>query len=433
MEISGWGNYPKTDATIYHPYSVTELQNTLDQLQGSVIARGMGRSYGDSALAEQIIKTEHLDHFLAFDSISGVLSCAAGVTLADILDVFVPKGWFLPVTPGTKFVSVGGAIASDVHGKNHHLEGSFCDHVSALKVLTVSDGIVQCSPEIHSELFRATCGGMGLTGIILEVTFRLKKIASAQMDTTTYKARNLDHALELFAEHHNSTYSVAWIDCLATSDNMGRSLVSIGEHAQRGKLNVGKPPKLSIPCITPTWLLNKHSIKAFNELYYRKSMQDVATSQVHYDPFFYPLDGIGNWNKLYGKSGFLQYQFILPMENGKAGLTQILQKIASSGKGSFLAVLKVFGKGNSNYLSFPMEGYTLALDFKWEKDLLPFLESLDAIVAEHNGRHYLAKDARIATDVFHKGYPEWQRFSEIRQRYCANKHFNSLQSIRLGL
>ena len=434
MELSGWGKYPVIDSEVIQPLSMQDvLQSISGTPQKSLIARGLGRSYGDSSLAAQVISTAYLDHLLKFDDTTGVLTCSAGVSLADILAVFVPKGWFLSVTPGTKFVTVGGAIASDVHGKNHHLEGSFTEHVSALKIATVSHGIIECSRELHPELFRATCGGMGLTGIIVQASIQLRPIKSAYINQATIRASNLEEALELFEAHQNTTYSVAWIDCLSTGKALGRSLLMLGEHADSGGLTTGKASKLAIPVNMPGILLNRYSIQAFNFLYYHRVIKQRSERLAHYEPFFYPLDGIQQWNRMYGKNGFTQYQFALPKDAGLAGMTSILKRIAESKRGSFLAVLKAFGKGNHNYLSFPIEGYTLALDFKLNKGLFELLDELDKIVLDYGGRLYMTKDVRMSAAMLKQGYPQWQAFMKVRKQYGADSVFHSLQSQRLGL
>lgn len=432
MKLSGWGKYPVIEAERFTPGTVSQLMAQL-ALPGSLIPRGMGRSYGDSALAPQVISTARLNQFVAFNAERGLLTCGAGVSFNDILQLIVPNGWFLPVTPGTRHISVGGAIASDVHGKNHHIDGTFCDHLESIVVATVSHGLVTCSRHELPDLFHATCGGMGLTGVIVEASFRLKKIDSAFIRQTTCKAANLAEALQLFAINSTATYSVAWIDCLSTGKHLGRSLVMLGEHAQDGELVTGGKGRLAIPVDMPAFVLNRHAIAAFNELYYRRVRQPVSHQRIHYQPFFYPLDGIGQWNRLYGKNGFTQYQFVLPVDAGLVGMTTILERIAASKRGSFLAVLKAFGKANDNYLSFPMAGYTLALDFKIDKGLFPLLEELDSIVTDHGGRLYLSKDARMSEHVFKQGYPRRDEFCRIRASYGADRLFHSLQSRRLGL
>lgn len=434
MELSGWGRYPSIDARITQPNCLNDIFKEIkDNNQVSLIARGLGRSYGDSSLAPKVVNTAYLDDIICFDEETGLLTCFAGVSIADLLRVFVPKGWFLPVTPGTKFVTIGGAVASDVHGKNHHQVGSFSDHVSRIKVVTVTDGIVECSKEINPELFHATCGGMGLTGFILEVTLKLKSVSSAWISESTVKANNLTEALELFEQYQTTTYSVAWIDCLSTGNQLGRSLLMLGEHSNHGELQPGKPNKITIPFDFPSFILNRYSIKTFNALYYKRKSKHLSKREIHYEPFFYPLDSINQWNRIYGKNGFVQYQFVIPKDAGIPGMNTVMKKISDSQQGSFLAVLKAFGQGNKNYLSFPIEGYTLALDFKLSNSVLDLLNELDAIILDHGGRIYLAKDARMSESMFKQSYKDWERFMDVRNRYGADKVFNSIQSQRLGI
>ena len=427
-KITSWGKYPLIDANINAPSTSQNLANE----KQTGIARGLGRSYGDSALSENIVISKRLNHFISFDDKTGLLCCEAGVSLDEILTTLVPRGWFLSVTPGTKFVTVGGAIASDVHGKNHHIEGSFSDHVISL-TLIVNGQELTCSRNENPDLFHATCGGMGLTGIITKATFKLKPITSAYINQKVVKAKNLETALELFEQYKDVTYSVAWIDCLSTGDNLGRSLLMLGEHADKGALTIHKDGLLNMPCDMPSFLLNKYTIQAFNSAYYNKQLKEEVNNTVHYDPFFYPLDGINNWNRMYGSNGFTQYQFVIPKEAGKEGLTEILEAIAESKQGSFLAVLKVFGEGNKNHLSFPMEGYTLALDFKLNDKLFTLLDRLDIIVRKHKGRLYLSKDVRMSEEMFKGGYPQWEEFQKLRKEYGADELYHSLQSKRIGL
>lgn len=427
-KLTSWGKYPLIDANITTP----STSQNLTELGLTGIGRGLGRSYGDSALSEQVIESQKLNHFISFDEVSGLLRCEAGVSLNDILTMFVPKGWFLPVTPGTKFVTVGGAIASDVHGKNHHLEGSFSDHVTSFTLIINNKKFI-CSKEENSDLFYATSGGMGLTGVITEATFKLKPIKSAYINQKIVKAQNLGAALELFEQYEKTTYSVAWIDCLSTGKSLGRSLLMLGEHSDDGKLPTHKDGLFNMPCDMPSFLLNKYTIQTFNTAYYNKQLKEEINNTVHYDSFFYPLDGINNWNRMYGSNGFTQYQFVIPKEAGKEGLTEILEAIAESKQGSFLAVLKVFGKGNQNLLSFPMEGYTLALDFKLNDKLFTLLNRLDAIVRKYDGRLYLSKDVRMSEEMFKVSYPKWKEFQAVRKRYGADELYHSLQSKRIGL
>jgi len=436
MHLSGWGQYPKKDSQLFSaPQTPTQLQHQLlAQPTFTGIARGMGRSYGDSALAAQIISTRYLNYFISFDEKLGLLKCASGITLEKILALIVPRGWFLAVTPGTKFVSVGGAIASDVHGKNHHVAGSFCDYVLSITLMLANGDILQCSRQQHPELFHASCGGMGLTGVIIDAELTLQPINSSQIHETTIKAANLDEMLALFDAHQQATYSVAWIDCLAKGRHLGRSLLMLGEHSQEGTLNISSHQGLPILFDMPSFLLNKYSIGAFNALYYHRMRQNQIECTTHYDSYFYPLDGLLHWNRLYGKAGFTQYQFVIPKDAGKEGLSRILQCISASGRGSFLAVLKTLGKqASSRYLSFPLEGYTLALDFKIENGLFALLEKLDRMVLAFGGRIYLSKDARMSELTFKQSYPAWEAFQHTRCQYQASKVFCSLQSMRLGL
>lgn len=432
MELSGWGRFPRVQADVGFPQSLPDFYEAVMR-EHPVIARGLGRSYGDSSLADHVLETRFYSRFQAFDEASGLLTCDAGVSLAEILEVFVPKGWFLPVTPGTRFVTVGGAIASDVHGKNHHVNGTFGQHVTEIGMLLGNGDELAVSPTQNADLFYATCGGMGLTGIITSATIRLKPIKSSKISETTIKAPDLEAVLNAFEENEGATYSVAWIDCLAKGKSLGRSLLMLGEHADSGDLIVPEAKTLSISFDMPTTLLNQRTIQAFNTLYYNRIRQQKITRTIGYEPFFYPLDKIANWNRLYGKPGFTQYQFVLPKEAGLSGMRSILERIAASGRGSFLAVLKAFGEANQNLLSFPMEGYTLALDFKAEPAVFELLNEIDELVLNFGGRLYLTKDARMSEVTFKASYPNWQQFEEVRGRYHAFGKFASRQSQRLGL
>lgn len=402
QKITNWGNFPVVEKEMKSEDSLQKIKDFVLSHK-EVIARGNGRCYGDASLGENIFSTKRLNKFIGFDKIEGVLECEAGVLLSDILEISVPQGYFLNVTPGTKFVSVGGAIASDVHGKNHHSEGCFSEYVLEFKLMKENAEVITCSREENTEDFWATVGGMGLTGIILSAKIKLKNIETAYIRQESIKADNLDEIFQLFEESEGWLYNVAWIDCLQKGENIGRSILMRGYHALREEL----PPKLhknplknprkimpTIPFYFPSWVLNSFTIKIFNWLYYNKQTKKSEEGFVHYEPFFYPLDVINEWNKIYGKKGFIQYQMVIPKEKGKEGMRKILETIADSGNGSFLAVLKLFGKNNPKaYNSFPMEGYTLALDFKVNNKLKYLVEELDKIVEEFGGRIYLTKDS----------------------------------------
>lgn len=432
MELCGWGRYPRLDAQVTQPLSATQCATFL-QGAAPLIARGLGRSYGDSALAPHLLSTRHLDHFQTFDAAIGLLTCAAGVSLDAILRTFVPRGWFLPVTPGTRFVTVGGAIASDVHGKNHHVNGTFCAHVRRIEILLGNGERVIASPAENADLFHATCGGMGLTGIILSASVQLKPIRASDIIETTIKAPNLNAVLEAFDVHTASTYSVAWIDCLARGASLGRSLLMLGEHAPDGPLTLRTKPPAPVPFDLPSGLLNRASVRAFNTLYYGRVRRVQSTRSLPFEPFFYPLDALSDWNRLYGKAGFVQYQFVLPKDAGVGALREVLELIAQSGRGSFLSVLKMFGAANANLLSFPTAGYTLALDFKAEPATFELLDVLDCVVLHYGGRMYLTKDARMTEATFKASYPCWPKFEQVRAHWHAHGHFASAQSRRLGL
>ncbi|QHG91258.1 FAD-binding oxidoreductase [Sulfurimonas sp. CVO] len=430
MSLFSWGMYPKIITKKFALRDRESLKNYLEKTT-EFIPYGNGRSYGDSALNENIIYCKNYNNFLDFDEQNGMLTCQAGVLLSEILDSVVKRGWFLKVTPGTKLITLGGAIASDVHGKNHHIEGCFSECVEELTIMLPSGKIQVCKK--GDELFYATCGGMGLTGVILSAKISLKRINSKNINQTTIKTKNLKETFEAFEKYQDMPYSVAWIDCLAKDDEIGKCLLMVGDFADDGDLDYRSKKKLSIAFNFPSFTLNNLSVKAFNWLYYAKAKDGVSKQKVDINSFFYPLDAIGNWNRIYGKNGFTQYQFILPKESSFEGLKEILSKISASGKGSFLAVLKLYAKENNNYLSFPMEGYSLALDFKIEEGIFELLNALDEVVVKYGGRIYLTKDVRVNKETFEKGYPHIEKFREFRKNNGMDKKLNSLQSKRVQI
>lgn len=435
MKVHGWGRYPTIEANLVEVKDMAAMHRLVaDNIRTSpLIARGAGRSYGDCALAENIADIRLLDYFITFDEAQGRLTCAAGVRLEQILLVSVRRGWFLPVVPGTKFVTVGGAVASDVHGKNHHIDGCFSEFVTEFSLLLASGDEIKCSREENAELFHATCGGQGLTGIITTVSLKLRKISSAFITETTQTAGSLDEVINLFEIAKDSTYSVAWLDGMAKGKNLGRSLLFLGEHVTSGGLHPPQELHLSVPFRTPSFLINKYSMTAFHAFYHGAKRLQKKSRVAHYDEFFFPLDKIHNWNRLYGKSGFIQYQFVLPLETAREGIREVLNTLVDKGKGSFLTVLKKFGKANKNLLSFPIEGYTLTLDFKFEPELLGILDRLDDIVIAKGGRIFLAKDARMSEHTFKSSYPACWEFARIKQRVDPHSRFLSAQSRRLGI
>jgi len=441
MEIRSWGNYPQINGINFREFERQDLPEQILNSHGTIIPRGLGRSYGDSALGNNVFSSLALNRIISFDEKTGYVTCEAGVSLEDILNKFVPAGWFPSVTPGTKFITIGGAIASNVHGKNHHVAGSFCNHLYSLKILLSNGQIITCGKDQNKILFDATCGGMGLTGFILEATFKLKRIATAYISKETIRVKNLHSILDLLEKDALKwTYSVAWIDCLAKGINQGRSLLFRGEHALpqdlekdlrlNHPLQIPTKKPISIPFYFPNFTLNNMSIKLFNSFYYHKNSGKKQIED--YDSFFYPLDNILNWNRIYGNRGFLQYQFVLPKHSSLKGLQVILTEISKSQLGAFLAVLKLFGKQN-DLISFPMEGYTLAVDFPITPRLFPFLKKLDALLLDFGGKIYLTKDARMTAEMFQNSYENAEKFKKLKNKFDPQNKFQSMQSKRLKI
>lgn len=433
MQLAGWGRYPSSEVRVTAIKTEDDLARTLRQANGLCIARGMGRSYGDSSLAPHVIDLRQHDHFLGFDSDRGTVRCDAGATLAAILEVIVPRGWFLPVTPGTGFVSVGGAIASDVHGKNHHRDGSFADFVESLRVMIPNGELVTCSDEENAELFHATAGGMGLCGIIVDADLKLRRIQSGFVDERIVKTSDLCDTLACLDENDQATYVVAWLDANKRGTARGRALVMIGEHAQDDDFKIHRKPHARVPFDLPSMCSNRLVMRLFNSLYYERIRTRTTTRRTHYEPYFYPLDRLRDWNRLYGRAGLLQHQSVVPRASAGEAIEALLSCLAASRLGSPLAVLKALGEGNENYLSFPRAGYTLTMDFKRSDSALALMGRLDDIVLTHGGRMYLAKDACMSESTFKRSYPAWEAFQAVRERHGALGRFSSLQAQRLGL
>ena len=429
--VSGWGGFPKIKAKLYEAWEREEIPYLLDKIsQGIPLA--LGRSYGDSALARKILLVKKLNRLLSFDPQTGLLRAEAGVSLREIIQVFLPRGWFLPVVPGTQFVTLGGAVAADIHGKNHHHHGCFSEFVEELLLFIPGKGLIRTSRKENQELFYATCGGMGLTGIILEVSLRLRQVPSAFIEQTTILLSGLEEILEAFEEYQQALYTVSWVDCSAR-DPFSRAVLFIGEHAKEAPLKTPSKEPKGLPLTPPVSLIHPWSIRLFNWLYYRRASRRPQTSLVPIEEFFFPLDKWHHWNRLYGPKGFLQYQFVIPKTEGLNALKEIAREIRKAEISSSLAVLKLFGPENKNLLSFPMEGYTLALDFPYSEELFTLLERLDQIVLESGGRFYLAKDARLKASVFEKGYTQIDRFRYLREKLRLQTKLQSLQSQRLNL
>jgi len=443
--LAGWGNFPRQQCQVVRPVSVGAVRRiVVEGKRRSYISRGLGRSYGDSSLnqGEGVIVHTGRDRFLGFDTQTGVLQCEAGVSLAEIIDVFLPRGWFLPTTPGTKFVTVGGAIAADVHGKSHHRDGSFGNFVLGFDLLAASGEILGCSASENEDVFWATIGGMGLTGVILSARIQLRKVETAYCDVTYERCSDLDSLLEcLAATNKDYRYSVAWVDCLASGKSLGRSVVMLGNDAAAGQL----PARLrtaplspaarwtkSVPFSLPAFVLNPWSVRVFNGFFHARHRGGQRL--VDYDTYFYPLDTVLHWNRLYGRRGFIQYQAFFPPETSRRGLMELLEAVSRSRRASFLAVLKTSGPGSRGLLSYLRPGHTLALDLPHRgKGLERLAPHLDEILLKHGGRLYLAKDAMTTADVFRAMYERLDEFRKVKRRIDPGNRFVSSQARRLGI
>jgi FAD/FMN-containing dehydrogenase len=407
-----WGRYP--DIAHERTIMLRDRHAALPTDAGSVLPYGNGRSYGDSCRNDHgsLLLTRGLDRFIAFDIDTGVLRCEAGVLFDQILDLVVPAGWFLPVTPGTRFVTVGGAIANDVHGKNHHRAGTFGRHVLRFELLRSDGSRLVCSPDRNADLFAATIGGLGLTGLVTWAEFQLERIASPWLSTESIRFGSLADFFALSRESMAFDHSVAWIDCLAPVGQRGRGILTRANVAAGASNGPSRPrARLRVPFTPPVPLVGGLGLRTFNRAWFHRPLRRHAIS--HYQPFFYPLDGIGDWNRLYGPRGFLQHQSVIPPAEATAALVEMLGAIAESGTGSFLVVLKNFGPLPSpGMMSFPREGTTLAMDFPWRGDTTArLLDRLDAIVASASGAVYPAKDARMSGAHFRRFFPRWREFS----------------------
>ncbi|MBL7999278.1 MAG: FAD-binding oxidoreductase [Candidatus Kapabacteria bacterium] len=428
MHVEPWGRTPIVEhADVKRPAWLRDCADVWGD-DMTTLAIGNLRSYGDSCLNDnaRIVDMTQCSRFIAFDKERGVIRCEAGVLLSDILNLIVPYNWFLPVTPGTKFVTVGGAVANDIHGKNHHCKGTFGCHVLRFELLRSDGSRTECSPGENAELFAATIGGLGLTGIVLWVEFSLTRIASPFITQTNIRFGNMDdYMLHSRTSDSKYDYVVSWIDCASSGASLGRGIFMGGNFADplaNTLPAVPAPRSIPFPIEAPSWMLNTLSIKAFNMLYYGKQTKPVSHHVVHYEPFFYPLDSILHWNKMYGKNGFFQYQFVVPFDDAASVLRDVLKRTARTGNASFLAVLKNFGAIQSpGMLSFPMEGVTLAMDFKNEGGkTLAFMTELDAIIRSAGGRLYPAKDARMTAEDFQRAYPNWSAFAAFIDPQCSS-------------
>ncbi len=444
--LTGWGRTAPTLGFVLEPDREGEAIAAIRTGASSrgIIARGLGRSYGDAAqnAGGRVLDMNGLGDVRRLDLQAGTVTVGAGISLDALLRLIVPFGWFLPVTPGTRFVTVGGAIASDVHGKNHHRDGGFADHVMSLSLLTPDGQIRPLTSDQAPDMFRATAGGMGLTGVILEATIRLLRIDTAWIRVDTERAQDLDDAMARMASSDDRyRYSVAWIDCLASGSKLGRAVLTRGDHAAVAELTDRQrrqPPRfapavrLSVPRGVPGRALGPSTARAFNEAWFRKAPRSELGRPIPFAAYFHPLDGVRNWNWMYGSRGFVQYQFVVPF-GAESTVRRVLETLTASGCPSFLTVLKRFGPGGG-LLSFPVAGWTLALDIPARTEgLAPILDGFDRLVADARGRVYLSKDARLRPALLREMYPELDRWREIRSRLDPNHVMRSDLARRLDL
>jgi decaprenylphospho-beta-D-ribofuranose 2-oxidase len=440
-KLAGWGANLRADCVLVEPETPAQVAARLDR-QGS-IARGLGRSYGDPALnaGGQVLGLKHMDRYLAFDEQSGTLTCEAGVSLERIIQDFAPRGWFPMITPGTKFVTVGGCIANDVHGKAHHAQGCFSACVDSFTTLLASGDVVAASRTENADLFWATFGGMGLLGVLLTATIRLRKIETTYFRKRSIAVKDLDHMLATLEEQDQIfPYSVATLDVFATGAKLGRGAVAVGDHASLAELpaalaaaplRISQKTKLTVPFELPEFVLNRLSLRVVNALI--MAMQTSKKEFDHYQGFFYPLDILNDWNRGYGRRGFAQYQFVIPFD-GRERMRSLLRTIfSSSGQLPFLNVLKRFGKESGGLLSFPREGYTFAIDFPVRDQTPELLRRLDALVLEAGGRVYLGKDSYVEAPMFRAMYPAIDSWLAVKAKYDPEGVFTSDLGRRVGL
>lgn len=431
--IYGWGKNIAIKSTTFYPKNIEELSKYLKSTKKkNFVTRGLARSYGDSSLSGNTISLQNMKKKFCLDIKKGFLECSANFSIEEILEKIIKKGWFLNVTPGSKYVTIGGAIGSDVHGKNHHLDGTFCNFIISLKIITSDGKIYNCSNKKFSDLFYSTCGGMGLTGIVLSAKIKLQKIKSNLIDVQNIKTKNLNETIDLFEKYKKNKYLVAWLDA-TEKKNIGRSILLIGNHAnKKGSLTFLKKKKISVPGFFPGFFMNNLIINLLNKIYYLK-YKDRTKFKQNLENFFYPLDQIINWNNFYGKDGFVQIQILLVDENYKKILNEIIVLFQENNQYSFLTTLKKLGPKNKNYLSFPDRGYTITFDIKVNKNLPNFYKTLEKLLSKYNSKIYLTKDSLMSKKFFDKKFKDLTIFKKIKNKYDKKKLFSSKQSIRLGI
>lgn len=436
VSLCGWGRIARATHTAYIPHEATEAQAAISVADDTgIIAHGRGRSYGDAALNSggRVLLTQRFNRIIQFDPSDGTVVCEPGVTFYDLFREFLPRGYMVPVTPGTGFATIGGAVANDVHGKNHEVAGSFGDYIRWMDLLLPSGEIVRISSDREPELFAATIGGVGLTGIITAVCFTMRPVHTNAVLLREARIRNLDEFFEAFERvRRSATFSVGWIDALARGRRLGRGILEIAEPASCS-VNMAAPKRLRVPLDFPRFALNAWAVRAFNHFYYRRIPTVGRERLLAFDRFFYPLDALQEWNRIYGKRGFYQFQCVLPDATSAEGIARLLTETSRARAGSFLAVLKTLGGEGRGYLSFPMRGYTLALDFPARPGIKELLKRLERITMEHGGRVYLAKDACLSPEAFRAMYPKLDAFRAVLEAIDPDGRFNSDLARRIGI
>ena len=439
MGLRSWGRAQVADALVARPERMRELRGALadggEAGARTLLPRGAGRSYGDVCLNADgsVILTERLNRILSFDADTGLLVAEPGVTFADLLAVFLPRGFRVPASPGTSFVTIGGAVANDIHGKNQHVAGCFGDCIEWLDLLCADGSLQRLSPTRNPALFDATIGGIGLTGIVTAVCIRLVPVPSPALLVRRRRVGGLDEFLEGFEQASSVPYSVGWIDVLASGAALGRGILETAEPAPRGAVAPPPPQARRMPVDLPGWALNGASVRAFNALYWRRAQPDAREVVSNYIQFLYPLDAITDWNRLYGRRGFHQFQCVVPREDGAAAVRRLLRTASAGGGASFLAVLKVMGRGGRGLLSFAQPGYSLALDFAAGAQTQALFRALEHITRDAGGRIYLAKDSMMSRESFAAMYPNIEAFQQVRETVDPQRRFSSSMSRRLGL
>jgi FAD/FMN-containing dehydrogenase len=436
--FESWGRYPAYSANVIPLHWQSDFPAVTARIHNGALPVGMGRSYGDVCLLKggNLLLTTAMNRLISFDPDSGLLTAEAGVTLAQILDFAVPRGFFLPVSPGTKYVTLGGAIANDIHGKNHHVAGTFGCHVTRCELVRSDGSRMMCSPTENPDFYGATIGGLGLTGVITWATLRLKPIVSRMIDYEGIQFHGIDEFLDLTEQSKDIEYTVSWVDVTSTGRNFARGVFMQGDHSTRkDSLGQSSKPKLAFPFDAPGFALNSLSVSLFNTAFFHKQIHKRVVALQDYEPFFYPLDKVLHWNRMYGKRGLLQFQYVIPWEHAKEGTIAILHEVAKSGLASFLAVLKAFGDVPSpGMMSFPKPGITLALDFPIKPDKsFPLFNRLADMVREFGGRLYPAKDAAMTASQFQSFYPQWEHFARYRDPMLTSSFWERVTGDKPGI